>query len=83
MPLTLPQDRWDAWLDPRVSDADSVRALLAPAVAGRFVATPVSTRVNAVSNNGPELVEPVPRELLRGVLDPATGELIGSEAPLF
>jgi putative SOS response-associated peptidase YedK len=84
MPLVLPADRWDAWLDPQQRDPDTVRALLAPPVAGRFVAVPVSTRVNAVGNNGPTLLEPVPREQLRGVLDPETGELIGAgESPLF
>ncbi len=84
MPLALPQDRWDAWLDPDLRDADAVRALLEPPVAGRFCPTPVSTRVNAVSNNGPELVRPVPAAELHGVVDPTTGELLGSpDAPLF
>ncbi len=84
MPLVLPQDRWRDWLDPDLQDADSVRALLAPPVAGRFAAYPVSTRVNAVANNGPELLEELPREQLRGVLDPVTGELIGGgDVPLF
>ena len=84
MPLVLPRDRWDAWLDPGLTDADDVRALVEPPVAGRFLATAVSTRVNAVGNNGPELLEAVPVADLRGVVDPATGELIGGgSAPLF
>ena len=84
MPLVLPPDRWDDWLDPQQRDPDTVRALLAPPVAGRFVAVPVSTRVNAVGNNDAALLDAVPREHLRGVLDPETGELIGAgEAPLF
>ncbi len=84
MPFVVPEDRWDAWLDPALTDADDVRALLQPPVPGRFVATAVSTRVNAVVNNGPELLDPVPLADLRGVVDPATGELIGAgEAPLF
>ncbi len=77
MPLVLPRDRWDAWLDPQLRDPDAVRALLQPPVPGRFLATPVTNRVNAVSNNGPELVEPAPVESLRGVVDPQTGEVIG------
>jgi putative SOS response-associated peptidase YedK len=77
MPLVLDADRRDAWLDPDLRDPDAVRALLAAGEPGRFLATPVSTRVNAVVNNGPELLEPVPIELLRGVVDPATGELVG------
>jgi putative SOS response-associated peptidase YedK len=84
MPFVVPEDRWAAWLDPELTDADDVRALLQPPVPGRFVATAVSTRVNAVVNNGPELLEPVPLADLRGVVDPATGELLGAgEAPLF
>ncbi len=75
MPMVLPRDRWPDWLDPELTEPDAVRALLAPPATGRFVATPVSTRVNAVANNGPELVEPVPGPELTDVLDPATGEL--------
>lgn len=77
MPLVLPPERWDDWLDPALTEPDAVRALLAPPIAGRFCAVPVSTRVNSVANNGPELREEVPADQLRGVLDPATGELIG------
>jgi putative SOS response-associated peptidase YedK len=78
MPLVMPRDRWGDWLDPQQRDADTVRALLAPPVAGRFVATPVSPRVNAVSNNDPHLLDPVPRDHLRGVVDPESGELISA-----
>lgn len=84
MPLVLPRDRWDDWLDPQLRDPDSVRALLEPPVAGRFCPVAVTTRVNAVSNNGPELVEAAPLTDLHGVLDPVTGELTGSpDVPLF
>ena len=84
MPLVLPRDRWDDWLDPDLRDPDAVRALLEPPVTGRFLAEPVSTQVNSVSNNGPELLRPLPPEELRGVVDPATGELIGGgDVPLF
>ncbi len=84
MPLVLPRDRWNAWLDPDLRDPDAVRALMLPVVAGRFAAVPVSTRVNAVGNNGPELIVPLPADQLRGVVDPATGELLGAgDAPLF
>jgi putative SOS response-associated peptidase YedK len=81
MPLVLPADRWDDWLDPEQRDPDAVRALLQPPVAGRFEAVPVSTTVNSVRSNGPELLEPVPWEDLHGVVDPRTGELIGAGSP--
>jgi putative SOS response-associated peptidase YedK len=77
MPLVLPRDRWDDWLNPDLRDPDAVRALLQPPVPGRFLATAVTNRVNSVSNNGPQLIEAAPVESLRGVVDPATGELIG------
>ena len=57
MPLMVERDRWAAWLDPR-TDKDSVLDLLVPAAPGRLEAYPVSTMVNAVKNNGPELLEP-------------------------
>jgi len=84
MPLVLPRDRWDTWLDPEERDPDTVRALIRPSEPGRFTAVPVSARVNAVVNNGPELVAPLPLGDLRGVVDPATGEIVGGgEVPLF
>jgi putative SOS response-associated peptidase YedK len=58
MPLMVEPDRWSAWLDPRTAK-DSVLDLLVPAAPGRLEAYPVSTMVNAVKNNGPELVEPL------------------------
>jgi putative SOS response-associated peptidase YedK len=61
MPLMVERDRWAAWLDPR-TDKDSVLDLLVPAAPGKLEAYPVSTMVNAVKNNGPELLEPLPLE---------------------
>src|SRR3954466_2495620 len=58
MPLMVEPDRWAAWLDPR-TDKDSVLDLLVPAAPGRLEAYPVATTVNAVKNNGPELLEPL------------------------
>ncbi len=58
MPLMVERDRWAAWLDPR-TDKESVLDLLVPAAPGRLQAYPVSTMVNAVQNNGPELLAPL------------------------
>jgi putative SOS response-associated peptidase YedK len=62
MPLLLPPSAWDAWLDPDTgADDDTVAALLAPP-SGELVAAlelrPVSSLVNSVRNNGPELLAP-------------------------
>ncbi len=84
MPLVLATDDWDDWLDPTLTEPDAVRALLVPPVVGRFAARPVSTMVNSVANKGPELVAEVLPQHLHGVVDPATGELIGrGDEPLF
>ena len=59
MPVLLPADAWDAWMDPSESSADFLRELLVPAEAALLARYPVSTRVNSVRNEGRDLVEPV------------------------
>ncbi|UED86196.1 SOS response-associated peptidase [Streptomyces profundus] len=56
MPLALPPERWDAWLDPALREPEGIRGLLTPPPPGSFRAYPVSTRVSNVRNNGPELL---------------------------
>jgi len=57
MPLTLAQTEWDRWLDP---DAAAPQDLLAAAPDVAPIAMrEVSTLVNNVANNGPELTEAV------------------------
>jgi len=58
MPMIVERERWDAWLDPALTETDTVRGLLTPAMAGTMEAYPVSKAVNNVKNNGPELMEP-------------------------
>ena len=65
MPLMVERERWAAWLDPR-TDKESVLDLLVPAAPGRLEAYPVATMVNAVKNNGPELIEPLPLDDVPG-----------------
>lgn len=67
MPMLVEPGRWDAWLDPRHTETERLHGLLAPAMsagsdAARLTAVPVSTTVNNVRNNGPELIEPLPAE---------------------
>src|SRR5512139_2441128 len=62
-PLLVEREQYAAWLDPTVSDAELLHGLLVPAAPGRRLeAFPVSTLVNNVKNNGPELVEPLAPE---------------------
>lgn len=59
-PVILDRGRWDAWLDPAVTDADRVLELLRrPREPHGLVATPVSREVSSVANDGPHLIEPV------------------------
>ncbi|MFD0683036.1 SOS response-associated peptidase [Actinomadura fibrosa] len=58
MPMVVEPDRWDAWLDPALTEVEEVRGLLVPAMAGTMDAYPVSKAVNNVKNNGPQLIEP-------------------------
>ncbi|MEH3033785.1 MAG: SOS response-associated peptidase [Aeromicrobium erythreum] len=60
MPLLVEPEARDAWLDPTPHDPAELLDLLVPAAPGRLAAWPVSTAVNDVRNNGPELV--LPRE---------------------
>ncbi len=59
MPLMVQRDRWSAWLDPGRTEVGELTGLLVPAAPGALEAYPVSTRVNNVRNNGPELVDPL------------------------
>ncbi|MBA3709269.1 MAG: SOS response-associated peptidase family protein, partial [Planctomycetes bacterium] len=61
----------DAWLDP-ASPPDRVQALITPFPASLMTAHAVDRRVNAVANDGPELLRPIlPPEQLE--IWPTTG----------
>lgn len=55
MPLILPGEREDDWLDPD-ADAKALQEILAAPVAARLAMTPVSTRVNSPRNDDPSLI---------------------------
>ena len=60
MPVFLPQDRWQAWMDPDFIDVEKVRALMRltePDAHLQF--WPVADLVNSIRNNGPELIAPI------------------------
>ena len=56
MPVVLPPDRLEAWLDSGNEDTESVLALLDLPPDDAFIAEPVSTRVNYVKNDDPDLL---------------------------
>jgi putative SOS response-associated peptidase YedK len=59
MPMIIDPGSWADWLDPANNDVADLKALLTPAMVSDLTTWPVSTAVNSVRNNGPELVEPV------------------------
>ncbi len=59
MPVVLPPEAWDAWLDSEGVPASRAEALLQPAPEDLLEAYPVSTAVNKVSNDSPELQQPL------------------------
>ena len=59
MPVIVPDEAWDRWLDPSGGDPAELRAMLEPTddIALRIYA--VNRDVNDVRRDGPELVEPL------------------------
>jgi putative SOS response-associated peptidase YedK len=58
MPVILPRDLLDAWLDPSASLAE-LEPMMAPAPEESLRMWPVSTEVNRVAADGPELLRPI------------------------
>lgn len=84
MPLVVPAELRDAWLDPAVDDAEEVEELLGVMPRDLFAtelsAWPVSRRVGNVRNDDEGLLAEVLPAELEGVVDLRTGELIGPAA---
>ena len=59
MPVMLPRELEEDWLDPDYQDAALLREILLPYDPGLMKAYKVSTLVNAAKNQGPELVLPL------------------------
>jgi putative SOS response-associated peptidase YedK len=60
MPVFMPKDRWDNWLDPKNREIEtliSLMDLLDPAAG--LVTRPVASKVNLVANNGAELIQAI------------------------
>jgi putative SOS response-associated peptidase YedK len=60
MPVFMPKDRWDNWLDPKNRETETLISLMDfPDPAAGLATRPVSPKVNLVANNGAELIEPI------------------------
>jgi putative SOS response-associated peptidase YedK len=61
MPAVLTADRWAEWLDPSNHDLEALSAMLDGGPPELLTMAPVSTDVNNVRNNRPDLIEPISR----------------------
>ena len=59
MPMVIDPAHWADWLDPTVTSTEALHGLMAPAASAHLTTYPVSTEVNSVRHNGPELIEPM------------------------
>lgn len=62
MPLFLPEAEWGRWLDPKIKEVSALRGILSEGLSPEeadLVAEPVSTKVNKIAHNGPELIDPI------------------------
>ncbi|HEX9354410.1 MAG TPA: SOS response-associated peptidase [Streptosporangiaceae bacterium] len=58
-PMVIDPARWADWLDPAATSAEALHGLMTPAASAHLTTYPVSTEVNSVRHNGPELIEPM------------------------
>lgn len=58
MPVIVPRDMEDIWLDPEVEDVELLKGFLIPFPSEEMVLTRVSDRVNSPRYNSPENIKP-------------------------
>src|SRR6185437_11609314 len=59
MPVIIPPDKYDLWLDPDVEDFEAVKEVLRPYDANSMRQYPVSPKLNDVNNENIELALPI------------------------
>ena len=59
MPVIVPPEAFDLWLDCATVDATTASALIAPAPDNLLEVYEISTAVNRTANDNPKLLEPV------------------------
>ena len=60
MPVFLPRQRWEDWMNPKINDVEKIRSLMDisnPDANLRF--HPVSSAINSIAGSGPGLIEPI------------------------
>lgn len=61
MPVIVEPDDWSDWLDRDLSNRDRLGEIMVPAAESVLTVVDVSTRVNSIRNNSPDLIEPIER----------------------
>jgi putative SOS response-associated peptidase YedK len=82
-PMVVAPESWADWLDPANNEKELLLATMLPATAsgaGGLMSHSVSTAVNSVRNNGPDLVEPLVDD---GSRARGSGSGEGERPPLF
>jgi putative SOS response-associated peptidase YedK len=60
MPVFLPRERWQDWMNPKLNDVDKIRALMdVPTPDANLRFHPVSSAVNSITGSGPGLIEQI------------------------
>ena len=60
MPVFLPKERWQDWMNPKINDVDKIRALMdVPTPDANLRFHPVSSAVNSITGSGPGLIEQI------------------------
>jgi putative SOS response-associated peptidase YedK len=59
MPVIVPADKYEVWLDPDVRDFGAIKDILKPYDATQMRRYPVSTKMNNSKNEGAESAAPV------------------------
>lgn len=71
MPVILPRDSYDLWLDPGFNNMRAISDLLQPLPAAALKKYPVSTRLNSVDNDDPDCASAAASQMT--IYDRATG----------
>jgi len=58
MPVALVPEVWEAWLDRELTEPEQVQSLIRPIDPDLWMQREVSSRVNSVKNNDPDLLDP-------------------------
>ncbi len=71
MPLILEPEQFEMWLDCKNVDAQTAAALIGSLADDKVAAHEISTRVNRVANDSPDLLDPATAEEKAGIIEPA------------